>query len=85
MIVELTGLDVANASLLDESSAAAEALAMAFAVNDKRNKFFISENLFPQTIDCMRTRAKATGTEVTVGDVSEFPWDQAEEYAGVIV
>lgn len=58
MIIELTGLEVANASLLDESSAAGEAAILANSNhNGKRPKFFVSENCFPVTIDCVKTRA----------------------------
>lgn len=60
MICELTGLDFANASLLDEGTAAAEAMAMAYNISNlKRNKFFISKSVFPQTIDVCNTRAQA--------------------------
>lgn len=85
MIVELTGLDYANASLLDEGSSASEAMAMTHSVhNGKRNKFFISKNLFPQTIDVCKTRANAFGLELTIGEVADFPWDKATEYCGAI-
>lgn len=85
MIVELTGLDFANASLLDESSAAAEAMAMSFTIHQgNRKKFYVSSTLFPQSIDVIKTRAKAMGIELTIGDVSSFPWDQAQEYCGAI-
>jgi glycine dehydrogenase len=86
MIVELTGLDYANASLLDEGSAGGEALAMCQSIhNGERRKFFVSKNLFPQTIDVIKTRAKANGMELTIADVSEFPWDKSSEYCGAIV
>ena len=85
MIVELTGLDYANASLLDESSSAAEAMAMSHSVhNGKRNKFFVSKTLFPQSIDVCKTRADAMGVELTIGKVADFPWDNATEYCGAI-
>ena len=85
MIVELTGLDYANASLLDEGSASAEAMAMSFAIaNSARKKFFVSKTLFPQSIDVIKTRAKAMGIELTIGDVSSFPWSQAQESCGAI-
>jgi glycine dehydrogenase len=58
MIVELTGLDFANASLLDEGNATSEAMAMAYSVhNQKRTKVFISNSIFPQTKDVCVTRA----------------------------
>lgn len=60
MITELTGMDIANASLLDEGTAAGEAMFMSHNLhNGKRNKFFISKNVFPQTIDLVKTRAEA--------------------------
>ena len=86
MIVELTGLDVSNASLLDEATAAAEAVAMAFTThNFKRKKVFVSNSIFPQTIDVMITRASALDIELVFGDVESFPWDNASEYCGAIV
>jgi glycine dehydrogenase len=85
MIVELTGLDFANASLLDESNAAAEAMALSFSVhNNNRKKFFVSKNLFPQSIDVCRTRAKANGIDLVIGDIADFPWSHAKEFCGAI-
>ena len=86
MIVELTGLDMSNASLLDEATAAAEAVAMAFTThNFKRRKVFVSNSIFPQTIDVMMTRASALDIELVFGDVESFPWDDASQYFGAIV
>ena len=69
MICDLTGLDIANASLLDEATAAAEAMAMAHRVSkSKSDRFFIDENCHPQNIAVMRTRAAPLGIEVDVGD-----------------
>ncbi len=77
MIMELTGLEVANASLLDEATAAAEAMTMCHALKDGRNRFFVSETTHPQTIDVVRTRAKALGIEVVVGDYHSFGFSDA--------
>merc|ERR1719446_1997158 len=70
MVAELTGMEVANASLLDEGTAAAEAMAMCVrTVNSKtKNKFFVSSAVHPQTIEVMRTRANWFGLELIVGD-----------------
>ncbi len=69
MIADLTGLDVANASLLDEATAAAEGMAMAKRVaKSKANAFFVDENCHPQTIDLIRTRAEPLGWQVIVGN-----------------
>ena len=69
MICELTGLDVANASLLDEGTAAAEAMAVAERVSKaKTKKFFIDENCHPQSIALMRTRAEPLGWELIIGN-----------------
>jgi glycine dehydrogenase len=73
-VAELTGMEIANASLLDEASAAAEAMIMLFrsrsreAVKNGANRFFADRRLFPQTIEVMQTRAEPLGIEVTVGD-----------------
>ncbi|HEY7237344.1 MAG TPA: aminomethyl-transferring glycine dehydrogenase [Gemmatimonadaceae bacterium] len=70
MIMDLTGFEIANASLLDEGTAAAEAMAMAYAARGKEGKevFFVAESCHPQTIDVVRTRAHARGIEIVVGD-----------------
>lgn len=69
MVCDLTGLDVANASLLDEATAAAEAMAMAERVSKSKAKaFFVDENCHPQTIALIQTRAEPLGWKVIVGD-----------------
>ncbi len=72
MVTDLTALDIANASLLDESTAAAEAMTMCYALKDGRNVFFVSEDCHPQNIDVVKTRAKALGIEVVVGNHETF-------------
>ncbi|PYQ62626.1 MAG: glycine dehydrogenase (aminomethyl-transferring) [Acidobacteria bacterium] len=69
MVADLTGLPIANASLLDEGTAAAEAMHLCYAVSDgKRNVFFVAEDCHPQTIAVVQTRAGAIDVEVRVGD-----------------
>ncbi len=72
MVTDLTGMAVANASLLDEGTAAAEAMIMAHNVVNKAgdgvNKFFVSEKCLPQTIDVLRTRANPLGIELILGN-----------------
>ena len=68
MVIDLTGLEVANASLLDEATAAAEAMTMCHAIKEGRNRFFVSAQCHPQTVDVVKTRAKALGIEIIVGD-----------------
>ena len=72
MVIDLTGLEVANASLLDEATAAAEAMTMCHGMKSGRNLFFVSNACHPQTIDVVKTRAKVLGVEVSVGDHREF-------------
>jgi glycine cleavage system P protein (glycine dehydrogenase) len=85
MVMDLTGLEIPNASLLDEGTAAAEAMAMAYAARGKEGKevFLVSEDCHPQTIDVVRTRAHARGVEVQVGDWRNFQF--GEQVFGVLV
>jgi len=70
MVIDLTALDVANASLLDEATAAAEAMAVCYSARGgaSKNVFFVSRECHPQTIEVVRTRAHASGITVVVGD-----------------
>jgi glycine dehydrogenase len=68
MITDLTGLDVANASLLDEGTAAAEAMSLALAGKPKGKAIFVSDRVHPQTLDVVITRAEPLGIEVVSGD-----------------
>lgn len=72
---ELTGLDLANASMLDEATAAAEAMTMSHRLKDGRNTFFISETCHPQTIEVVRSRAHALKIEVFVGYHETFEFN----------
>src|SRR3989454_776169 len=74
MVVDLTGLEIANASLLDEATAAAEAMRMFQSVRGRSTggTFFVSGDCHPQTIDVVRTRAKPLGISVVVGDWEKF-------------
>lgn len=69
MIVDLTGMEIANASLLDEGTAAAEAMFMQYSLRKNQNAkiFFVSDELFPQTIDILKTRAQPYGIELQIG------------------
>ena len=75
MIVDLTKLDIANASLLDEATAAAEAMALCHAVVTARKTFFVADNCHPQTIEVVRTRAKPLGIEIKIDNFSRFKFD----------
>ncbi len=83
MISDLTGLDIANASLLDEATAAAEAMHMSHDLRADRNIFFISAECHPQTIDVVKTRALPLGIEVQVGDHQTFEF--SEKVFGALV
>ncbi|ELR19697.1 glycine cleavage system Pprotein [Acanthamoeba castellanii str. Neff] len=88
MVTDLTGMDIANASLLDEATAAAEAMAMCFAGTKKKGaqagSFFISDDCHPQTIAVVKTRATALGVNLIVGKPDTFDF-KANEVVGAIV
>jgi glycine dehydrogenase len=81
MVSDLTGLPIANASLLDEGTAAGEAMIMLYnsrskdLVKNEANKFFISDECFPQTIDILKTRSAPLGIELIIGDYRTFNSD----------
>ncbi len=81
MITDLTGMEISNASLLDESTAAAEAMSLLYAVRDRHqkknnvSKFFISEDIFPQTLSVLKTRSEPIGIELVVGNIEDFDYD----------
>jgi len=77
MIIDLTALDIANASLLDEATAAAEAMSLCHAAVPNRKTFFVADDCHPQTIAVVQTRAKPLGIEIKIGDYSRFQFDDA--------
>lgn len=82
MICDLTGMEIANASLLDEGTAAAEAMTMLHRVTKKKgaNKFFVDQEVFPQSLDVIIGRAKHIGIEVVTGDISMLDFSDPELY-----
>jgi len=85
MVMDLTGMGIANASLLDEGTAAAEAMHMLWELRgkDKGNTFFVSENCFPQTIDVVITRANPLGIKVVIGDHNKIEFN--DDLFGILV
>lgn len=89
MVVDLTGMKLANASLLDEATAAAEAMALLFAVRERAQKkanvvkFFVSEEILPQTLSLLETRSEPLGIELMVGNHETF--DFSSEFFGVLL
>lgn len=81
MVIDLTGMEIANASLLDEATAAAEALHLLYASKKASkkdaHKFFVDEHTFPQVIDLLKTRANPIGVELVVGDLSKLDVTEA--------
>ncbi len=75
MIMDLTAFDIANASLLDEATAAAEAMSLCHAVVPNRKAFFVDDNCHPQTIAVVQTRAKPLEIEIKIDDYSGFKFD----------
>lgn len=85
MVMELTAMPMANASLLDEGTAAAEAIQLCSSASPLKtaNKFFIDQNIFPQTLDVIQTRAEAVGLELEIGDINQ--WNPSAEYYGCVI
>ncbi|MES2688835.1 MAG: aminomethyl-transferring glycine dehydrogenase, partial [Bacteroidota bacterium] len=85
MVIELTGMEIANASLLDEGTAAGEAMHMLHAEskNQAGTKFFVSELCFPQTIDVLKTRTEPLGVELVIGDHTKVKFD--DTYFGALI
>jgi len=88
-VIELTGMEIANASLLDESTAAAEAMNLLFDVRSRDQKksgvkkFFVSEEILPQTLSVLQTRSTPVGIELVIGNHQEF--DFSNEFFGAIL
>src|SRR5205814_5510668 len=83
MVSDLTSLDIANASLLDESTAAAEAMTLCHAIALGRTKFFVADNCHPPTIEVLHTRAKPLGIEIVSTDFADFEFD--DSFFGALV
>ncbi|MGK0174214.1 MAG: glycine dehydrogenase, partial [Ulvibacter sp.] len=89
MVIDLTGMELANASLLDEATAAAEAMALLFAVRERdqkkseTQKFFVSEEVLPQTLSLLQTRSEPLGIELVVGNHETFAF--SEDFFGCIL
>jgi glycine dehydrogenase len=75
LVTDLTGMEIANASLLDEATSAAEAMTMCHGLKEGRKVFFVSADCHPQTLDVIRTRARALGIEVVSGNHENFEFD----------
>jgi glycine dehydrogenase len=85
MITDLTGMEIANASMLDEATSAAEAMSLCHAVAPNRKIFYVAEDCHPQTIQVIRTRAKPLGIQVVVGDFRKFDFKSDESAIGALV
>ncbi|GGG28625.1 glycine dehydrogenase (aminomethyl-transferring) [Dokdonia pacifica] len=89
MITDLTGMELANASLLDEATAAAEAMALLYAVRSRDqkkagiSKFFVSEEILPQTLSLLQTRSTPIGIELVIGNHETF--DFSQDFFGAIL
>ncbi|EMB7844318.1 aminomethyl-transferring glycine dehydrogenase [Vibrio vulnificus] len=78
MVMDLTGMDIANASLLDEATAAAEAMTLCQRAGKSKSKvFFVADDVHPQTIEVIKTRAKYFGFDVVIGNVDALPQTEA--------
>ncbi len=85
MITDLTGLDVANASLLDEGTAAAEAMSLALSGKPKGTAIFVSDQIHPQSLDVINTRTEPLGIEVITGDWKSFEFpDDNSVFAAIV-
>lgn len=87
MVSDLTGLPIANSSLLDEGTAAAEAMVMCYSASKKAKKaFFVDSNVHPQTIACMKTRAEGFDIDVIVGHLASFDFQaNKDKVSGILI
>ena len=86
MVMDLTGMNMANASLLDEATAAAEAMGLCHrSSRSKSNRFFVDKNCFPQTIAVLQTRAPDLGIELVIDDPQSFVNEDQADYFGVLL
>jgi len=89
MVMDLTAMEIANASLLDEATAAAEAMSMFYSTRSRQavkagaNRFFVSERCYPQTIDVIKTRAVPMGIELIIGNHEDF--NMTESFFGALL
>ncbi|HJM70229.1 MAG TPA: aminomethyl-transferring glycine dehydrogenase, partial [Candidatus Marinimicrobia bacterium] len=83
MVCDMTGMDIANASLLDEATAAAEAMAMIARLNPKRNIFYVAKDCHPQTIAVLQTRAEPIGIHLIICKENEFQFN--DDTLGILV
>ncbi len=83
MVTEMTGLNISNASLLDESTAAAEAMVMMFRSTKDRNQFLVASDCHPQTIDVLKTRSEPIGVELIIKPLDEFNF--TDKIFGVLI
>ncbi len=86
MVMDLTGMEISNASLLDEGTAAAEAMVMAHSLNKKgkSNSFVVSPNLHPQTLEVLKTRSEPLGFEMIIQDPTKFDFSKKEVFATIV-
>lgn len=88
MVTELTGMNIANGSLLDEGTAAAEAMTMLYSLRKPEKKsattFFVADSCFPQTIDVLKSRALPLGLKIVTGKVEEFDFSKPEVFGALL-
>jgi glycine dehydrogenase len=86
MVMSLTGMEIANASLLDEGTAAAEGMVLAFvSTNSKKKTFFVDKGVLPQTVSVLRTRASGFGINLVIGDATKDIDQHTGDLCGVLV